>query len=1858
MRLISPRPAAWLGLVLATLPLSIARADVLKDSLVQAPTLAAPERGSLAGTLAHTSFGAAEVAQGAFALVAPLGAPSSRGPLLAQVFPRYAPSQGLSEWGQGWGTDLSIRRFRPAGDLDYQTDELESPWGPLRPGDDGAYYPAGLRQFVRVKAEGNGLVATLSDGKRFTFLAADGVTTARGVYAWYLHEVRSLSDDVTTLEWQKNASGRPFLQRVTYGGAGLGAQVEILFAYDALPQPFDDYRSGSKLTLDQRVSRVTVRERSAGVGDFLARWTFDLAYQTSSIGPAFYLVAVDKTFASGEHAPLVTYRYDLGADRLASARLEQVAGLGAFLSGAGDIAFQPNKSAVSDLDDDGRPDFEHAARQTAVVHTDAGWQIQPLPAPTGQEDTRCRPPYSTSNPPRALARLTAAATEPAVVYTHRYALAGTSTVLVCNRAGIPQREASYPGDWQLDVNTHLVDLNRDLRPDIVHVYADRIEILENQSDAQGVRFAPRASVPVWLGFQPISSWAQDMNGDGIVDLVARSTDGFAVLYGTGNFGFDLAPTWFTFNRQDGTVVGGLSGYQVNWLDANKDGLMDALLSQGTQMFLFTNRGTGDLVEVPVPALRQVTWGFGLPLAADISGRGESEVAFANAGNAYAVDLTSPSTGMLVGADDGMGTVLEFHYGRGPAVTGGGARPVVLSQLLVTSTGLGAVSTQYDFAQPVRHSTGRYLVGFGTVRRTAPQLIEVLNLQHDDDLSGVVLTRSTTDIRSPGATKQERNTYEENLFHGVRWWRKTSADTGWRRADGSAEAMVHSAIEAYDRVRCPTRVRETSSAGELLTETTLAQVTAIDDDLHCLSAVSTLTGRHADATRDFVESVQIARDDQGAVTGVTALGGAGPMQLENVTYDARHRVSSTSRPGHGATIVSYDDSTNTVARVVAPDQVATVADALDPVTDALLAMHNDRGGAGLASSFRYDGQERLERSWDDLGDASETQPDQLLRYAYATATQPASLRVQTRIDARSERETLELQSAAGDPIAKAVRRAGLWDLGMLTQRDGQAAEKTERWRGTLAVDPTTLDLAQLLDGTTALGFERSAGFGHVAMGWKEVESGIEGSYTTSIDLVGTALVTTKVLDSSIVTRIGTDAAGRVVFRDDGSGRRTSYDYDVLGRLVMVTLPSGAHQRVRYDAYGQIARIDRDGVGAMTYGYDPVSGLLLQKSITSSSGRVERTVSYQNDAAGRVSRETATLAQNGATRTLAYQYDGNGQLGYLSGVTGDGFSKQYVHDRAGRMTENVTTVPGWRSIDVQHRYGEDGTSRGETWIVRDGGGTQLSRVDLDQQFDADGRVVGLALGGQNVATVVYDGEGQLARVDAGGSSVIFDRDPTTRRMRGQTTHTSDGDVSTRWHLDARALVTSEDFTVAGTLTSRSYDHDARGFLVGFGDGGGAHSSYAYDVDGRITTQTDVTYDDLGRVIRRGSLSLTYGASGDVEIARRGDVERHYVYDEQGQRVVKLADGRPITAYVDGAYLDEQQLILPVRVADRLIGVIENGIFRVQALDERGSVVAEGGVANLPGPYGERASHPALAAALDYVAKGYDADLDAVRMGARDYDPELATFRTPDPMFLEKPELCRERPAECNLYGYAANDPIGRIDPTGLGSENGGDSEDRDGDLQKGLSKANSFSDVAGTINEIAAHLAEEHFIEKFMATQWGRGGLLLPAPEYASTKFMGGFFEGAGKAFAWLGPVFVGLAAVELSESIPKLREPGLANPDDAMKAVGASATVGSGTTGFMYVFMAKFGGVAVPALSRVSAVFGAFSAGLWVGGKVETSLHISDNIDSFCRFQIFYNQMTPAEREQFGPYPPMPSTWLPDLPSQGLRQYLWKDACVN
>jgi hypothetical protein len=81
------------------------------------------------------------------------------------------------------------------------------------------------------------------------------------------------------------------------------------------------------------------------------------------------------------------------------------------------------------------------------------------------------------------------------------------------------------------------------------------------------------------------------------------------------------------------------------------------------------------------------------------------------------------------------------------------------------------------------------------------------------------------------------------------------------------------------------------------------------------------------------------------------------------------------------------------------------------------------------------------------------------------------------------------------------------------------------------------------------------------------------------------------------------------------------------------------------------------------------------------------------------------------------------------------------------------------------------------------------------------------------------------------------------------------------------------------------------------------------------------------------------------------------------------------VNGIYLDADRAVVPVKIGGRLVGVFELGSagnrFRAVSTDSRGTVIGDRDGANLSTPFGVRRSHPELAAALDFVEQGFDAE-----------------------------------------------------------------------------------------------------------------------------------------------------------------------------------------------------------------------------------------------------------------------------------------------
>lgn len=1649
---------AGLGLTASPRP---ARADGYQDARVQVPRLDPPDRGSVSGGLSDFAPTSAQVARGLVEVPAPFVAPTERGPLLAEVFPSYVIEGGQSEWGLGWAAHLEVRRVRAIGDLDFTSDDFVSPWGRLIQGSDGAWYPQGLSERFRISREGAAWVAIGPDGTRYVFAAT--VAAPRGVYAWALTEARSALGDETRLTYEANDSGRLFLTRVEYGGRDGAAQMRIDLRYEAAPAVVVDRRAGAPLRLDRRVRAVEVLARAGGTGNFVPRFRYELVHTPGTTGPAWYLTSVQKVYPSGAAEPATTYQYDLGDSRLRTAEFERYPGLDDIVRRAGIDALLPEHSALVDVDEDGRLDFEHALRQVLIHHTDAGWVVERLPPPTGAEDPDCRPLPAPFDPPRTLVRMTASPGEPHVVVTSEIGLANASRIKVCRRDGTKLLDQGVAGLWSFGPNTRLVDLDRDRRPDLVQVYQGGYRFLRNTSTDEALSFAPAEVRSLDLRVQPEATYLVDVDGDGVVDLVARDHQGLIVFHGLGGLAFTPEPEPLQlFAGQDLRILA--PSDQLIFADVNKDGLADVLVTSGAQVGLYTNRGDR-LLRVEVPALDRVDWRAVAPVLADLTGRGDVEVTQLQEDAIVVLALSTPGTGLLQRADDGKGTVATFSYARAAAATQLGHRPVLIDAITVDTAGRAPVTYRYGYRGPVLHPTARFLLGYSTTTRTLPRAVDETSFHHEDGLGSPIVGRRLIETDT-GLVRTSSPAYEARSYLGVPWWRPTRAVT---RTGAGGEAVTRTVTFArYDREFCPAEIDTDAGHGVLARTTTFADVPALAGALACVAREIITRG---DGPSPFTHAAEFSRNDLGQVTEVDLVAPDARWTLQRIEYDGQHRMTTVTAPGAAPTRLGRDPATGALIGVTGSDDVAVTA-ARDPITDAVAALDLDRGGPSpWRRSYAYDDLERLASTWDDAGASSPTSPRQGWTYRYAASGTPAAIVTRALTDAASPgpivRQDLELLTGAGARIARGARIPEGWAIGTYEQVDPGTGEARTSIREPLPAQGD-LRMADLEDGALELAWRRLADQDTPVAERTVIQDGVTRERQHAYAIEGGAQVRISATNGARSERTAIDADGHVLWFEDGGGHRTRFEYDALGRLVRVLLPGGAAHAVAYDAFGRIARVTRDGVGAIAYAYDPVSGRVAGKEFRAPSGRAERRSTWTYDQAGRITRAAHRLEDDGgdgANAEYAYRYDGEpppppggaagggaGERGLLTAVEGPGFAKALRHDRRGRVIERTLRLTGWRTLRETIAYFEDDTERGRTWTVSDTSGAVLESFEEDRTLDAFGRVAALRLDGQVFASLEYDGGGRLAavRFSPGGESFAVRYDAATWQPDGLDWRTATWTGALGWELDRFGQVARETLTVGGAAEQATYGYDGRGFLTSAA-WASVQDAYAYDADGlryrpaaggRLAAAgATYRFDDLGRVVARDDLELAYGPAGDLAVARRGAHEWRFVDDELGERILKLEDGQPVRAFAGGAVLDGAGLVVPVRVGGHLLGVVNRGGFHLVAADARGTLRLADGQRAEASPYGVRAERPPIARAIDYAASGYDADLGAIRMGVRDYDPALGQFWTPDPLFLEQVNRCASSPLECNLYSYARNDPLGRVDPAGTCSAPAGMSGDGD-------------------------------------------------------------------------------------------------------------------------------------------------------------------------------------------------------------------------
>lgn len=1639
------------------------------DSLVQSPTIRSPQRGSVSGSLSSFALEPGDLVRGTMSVPLSIDLPDDRGAAGIGLAPAYTYDGGLSEWGMGFTLNLTIRRFAVRGEIDYTADEFTSPWGPLRQGNDGYFYLKGLTQTTRFERLTGGWVVTTPDGARFDFDVP--VQTLDGTYAWFLGSVRTLVGDETRLSYAINAYGRPFLASVYYGDRGHPDAYRVDLIYDNLAHPFLDFRPGAPYHLDRRVARVEVRMHD-GSGSYPLRWQHDLGYEESPLGPAFYLTSMVKKYASGATEPAHTFAYEYGnyfIDNVST--LEQIDGSIPFVSTLGPEVLQPDYSAFVDLDRDGRLDLEYKVDQRRFRKTDAGWSEEALPA-NPSADLRCRDNRGALNPVRSLVRPDPI--DPTLRVLAFSPVGSETEVVLCDELGNHLHDIRVPGAWAPSASNRVVDIDRDGRPDLIRVTQGGFASIRGIGDVHSLAFQPEVSGALSPAVAPDALWVHDMNGDSIADLVVRGNTGLYSWSGLGGGSYETAGRPLILRFAWGGQVSVLAAYHLSFVDVNRDGLIDVILTTDSAAYVFTNRGvqngTFEFQEISVPALAQVPGGLRSPIVADLDGSGEDQVVFTEStGEVYTVKLTSPYTGVLYAWDDGKGSVLLLSPNRMPAQPGIRFREVRMEgYTLLHGNSLAPATYAFDYGPQVLHSEDHYLLGFERVARWSPSELRISNFQHSDDAS-VLLDEATFLVTSPtvdfdpptGAVSRYSSwSYDAATHAGVPFLRQKSERSGYRQ--GGSDLFEETTYLRYERSVCPVEVETANQHGRLVWSTSLARVPNLPGDRHCMAERQEAVGHHSDSTLDFREAQRIERDAFGLVTAVIREGSTGPQYEQRITYDGLRRISRIDEPTGDFTEARYNLLNGLIEEIETADGVIIRIASRDPATDSILRTETLRGGAPYVEEFSFDAMERLGARWRPGAGSSSTDPESRFSYSFAESGRPGSIAVDTRVAPGIVARNVDYIGGHGRTVAQALRIPQGWKIRESSDWTPNAFRTTHYASNAVAASlPSDVTYADLYAARQAVvGAETGSPLGFdERVEW--MNPGISGATDATLQVVPGAVEISRT-NSGITESTIQDATGRVLAFVDGGGERTEFAYDAMGRLIRVRLPSGLEHDARFDDYGRIAIVDRDDVGRILYRYDPTTGLMTSKEVFDALGTLDRTVVHRYDVIGRLVEEEQTLAATGVTATYRLFYDGApvgtaGQLGFLTGATGPDHTVETIYHPDTTVAQTTETFGGAWRVQNDFGYFENRDVRTRRRIVTDmATGVVLEDTTREDVLDAHGRLHRVLLNGTGLLELKYDltGPGLLRTILLpNGQRDLYYDDAATLKPTGFSTTDSGVASGIVWQMDARGFVGQETVNAAGATWMRSYSYSNRGFLEGQHDSNGRlEGAWQYDADGLPTYSEDLTgartitrspgmlqaggttylFDDLGRVIERDGDRFTYGPSGRIETAQIGPDTIEMSYDRAGNRILKRKNGAVVAAYVGGAHLSAGGFIEALRVDGALIGILDGGVFKAVHADRNGSLIVD--EAGNPAPmsaYGARTHRTGLMEALDFVGKGFDRDLKTIRMGIRDYDPALGQFWSPDPMFLEEIDRCLESAVECNLYGYARGNPITFVDPTGNAS-----------------------------------------------------------------------------------------------------------------------------------------------------------------------------------------------------------------------------------
>lgn len=431
-----------------------------------------------------------------------------------------------------------------------------------------------------------------------------------------------------------------------------------------------------------------------------------------------------------------------------------------------------------------------------------------------------------------------------------------------------------------------------------------------------------------------------------------------------------------------------------------------------------------------------------------------------------------------------------------------------------------------------------------------------------------------------------------------------------------------------------------------------------------------------------------------------------------------------------------------------------------------------------------------------------------------------------------------------------------------------------------------------------------------------------------------------------------------------------------------------------------------LGGKTYEFRQVwseNGNLLRQLMPAAGGLPQELVNYEYTAGEDLARVTsnsgATTYLNDVLRT---SYGEAARL-YLGGSGKRVYVGYLYEDATRRLTEQTIDRDLAPTRVEQRRYTYDNSGNILSQVAQAGGSTDAQCYRYD----------GLA----RLQAAWTSTDGCVGNPSTGAGGTVGGPEAYWQTF----TYDAHGnrDIETRHNVTGAGADVVRDYTYSPLVSGQP--HTLRS-VAETGPTGPSTQGYAFDAAGQMTS--------------RNGTGQTWDAEGKLRTSTKAGVTSSYVYDAAGERLIRREPGA-VTLYLGGTQLTlttATQQVTGERIID-LGGAsaVRSSTGSVSFIidDHQGTGQWSIDASSLAAtqrrmdPFGRArsgAAQPAWPAGKGFVGGDRDAS-GLTHLGAREYDPEIGSFISADPI------IDLSDPTQMNGYSYANSSPVTLSDPSGL-------------------------------------------------------------------------------------------------------------------------------------------------------------------------------------------------------------------------------------